>query len=95
VEIIRDKIVTTRKRHKCSACGRFFDKGTQMRTQVNTFDSIQTWRECPTCHELISKHGSHFVDEDGIYWMNCVNDALTKNQTPEQLLDSLNSHKSK
>jgi hypothetical protein len=40
MDILNDKIVTTRKKHNCSACGRLFEKGTKMRTQVNTFDGF-------------------------------------------------------
>jgi hypothetical protein len=89
-DILSDKIVITRKRHKCSACGRPFEKGTKMRTQVNTFDGIQTWRECPTCIELLSTHRSHFEDYDGTCYMNCVDEVCESEQTPEQLLEQLN-----
>lgn len=86
MDIISDKIVKTRKKHMCSACGRVFDKGIQMRTQVNTFDGIITWRECPTCTELLSTYRSEFADNDDICHVNCVNEVCTKRQTPEQLL---------
>ena len=90
MDILSDKIVTTRKKHNCSACGRVFDVGTKMRTQVNTSDGIQVWRECPTCQELLSKHRSHFDDGEGVCWMNCVDESLDRGQTPEELLASLN-----
>ena len=91
MDIISDKIVKTRKKHKCSACGRIFEKGTKMRTQVNTLDGIQTWRECPTCQELLSKHRSKFEDDyDHLCYELCVNELLEKGQTPAELLDSLN-----
>lgn len=92
--ILSDKIVKTRKKHMCNACGRLFDKGTQMRTQVNTLDGIRTWRECPTCTELLSKHRHLFEDDydhDHICYEFCVNDYRSKDQTPEQLLEELNS----
>lgn len=56
MDIISDKVVITRKNHRCSACGRLFEKGTEMRTQINTSDGIQAWRECPTCAELLNTH---------------------------------------
>ena len=90
MDILSDKTVKTRKKHNCSACGRVFDKGTQMRTQVNTLDGIQTWRECPTCTELLSKYRSHFEDYDHTCYELCVNELLEKGQTPEELLYSLN-----
>jgi ribosomal protein S27AE len=91
MDILSDKIVTTRKKHNCSACGRVFDKGTKMRTQVNTYDGIQTWRECPTCQELLSKHRSRFDDGYNVCWMNCVDEALERGQTPEDLLSALDN----
>lgn len=90
MDILSDKIVTTRKKHLCDACGRVFDTGTKMRTQVNTFDGIQTWRECPTCQELLSKYRSHFDDGESFVSYHCVHNSLNVGQTPEDLLDSLN-----
>lgn len=86
MEILSDKIVMTRKSHKCDACGRLFEKGTKMRIQVNTGDGIQTWRECPTCQELLSKYRSNFEDYDHVCYSLCVDEALEKGQTPEDLL---------
>jgi hypothetical protein len=92
MSILRDGIVTTRKKRKCNACMRVFDKGTKMRTQVNTYHDIVTWRECPTCTELLSKFRQHFEDEyDGLCYEFCVADSLDKGQTPEQLLEELNN----
>lgn len=91
MDILSDKIVITRKKHNCSACGRVFDKGTKMRAQVNTLDGIQTWRECPTCIELLSKHRSYFTDGEDICYSDCVNEALNRGQTPEELLIELNN----
>ena len=89
MDILSDKVVTTRKKHACSACGRLFEKGTKMRTQINTFDGIQAWRECPTCTELLSTHRSHFEDYDGMCYQGCVNEVCESGQTPEQLLEQL------
>ena len=90
MDILNDKVVTTRKKHNCSACGRVFEAGTKMRTQVNTFDGIQTWRECPTCQELLSKYRSHFEDDyDHMCYEGCVNEALERGMTPENLLNTL------
>ena len=87
MDILSDKIVTTRKQHRCNACGRLFEKGTKMRTQVNTLDGIQTWRECPTCNKLLTKHRKHFEDDyDHVCYDSCVNEVLERGQTPEQLL---------
>ncbi len=89
MDILSDKIVTTRKKHKCSACRRMFEKGTKMRTQVNTSDGIGTWRECPTCQELLLKHRSNFEDYDQMCYEGCVSEVLERGQTPEELLSAL------
>lgn len=93
MDILRDKIVKTRKKHMCNACGRSFEKGTMMRTQVNTFDGIQTWRECPTCQQLLSKYRSHFASyPDDVCHEFCVNEMLEPGQIPEDLLSKLNKN---
>jgi len=92
MDILSDKIVTTRKRHKCNACGRWFDKGTKMRTQVNTIDGLFVWRECPTCQILLDKHRFLFDDGYGLCYENCVVESLNTGQTPEDLLASLMSN---
>lgn len=89
-DILSDKIVVTRKKHRCNACLRIFEKGTKMRTQVNTYDGIQVWRECPTCTELLSKYREHFEDADRMCYRDCVNDVCDVGQAPEQLLEQLN-----
>ena len=89
-DIISDKVVITRKKHRCCACGRIFERGTQMRTQINTCDGIQAWRECPTCTLLLSTHRSYFEDCDGTCYQDCVNEVCELGQTPEQLLEKLN-----
>ena len=93
MDILSDKIVITRKRHNCDACGRVFEKGTKMRAQVNTYGGIQTWRECPTCIELLSNYRFYFTDINDVCEENCVDEVLEKNnlssQTPEDLLEKL------
>lgn len=93
MNILRDNIVITRKKHMCNACGRVFEKGTKMHTQVNTLDGIQTFRECPTCTELLSKYRSFFEDYCSICYEFCVNDILEKGETPEDILYCLNNSK--
>lgn len=93
MDVLSDKIVITRKIHKCSACGRMFEKGTKMHAQVNTFDGIQTWRTCPTCTKLLDKHRSRFEDYDGMCYEGCVFEVLERDQTPEQLLEELTKTK--
>ncbi len=92
MDILRDSIVITRRTHKCTACGRKFEAGTRMRTQVYVDSGdVYTWRECPTCQELLSKHRSKFEDDyENTCCEFCVKDSLKIGQTPEQLLDLLN-----
>ena len=90
MNILSDKIVLIRKTQRCDACGRSFEKGTEMRVQVNTFDGFNTWRECPTCRKLLSYHRNLFADPiDDICYEGCVADYLEKGQTPEDLLKTL------
>lgn len=90
MDILSDKIVTTRKKHICSACGREFPAGTRMHTIVHTYDGIQVWRECPTCRILLSKYDEEFIDaSEGVFYEGCVADYLKKDQTPEELLSIL------
>lgn len=90
MEILSDKIVTTRKKYNCSACGRLFEEGVKMRTQVNTYDGIGTWRACMACDKLITNYPEHFEDNyDGSFPEGCVSEALERGQTPEELLSLL------
>ncbi len=91
MDILSDKVVTTRKDQMCNACGRIFPAGTKMRTQVNTYDGIRTWRECPTCYQLLIKHPEYFEGDDGLFNEGCVLGSLERGQTPEQLLEKLNN----
>ena len=87
------KIMTSRKPHNCDACGRVFPKNTKMEVSaIATDGEIYNWRTCQTCTELINKFGNEFIDEvDHVFYNNCVSNALEHNQTPEQLLEELES----
>lgn len=93
MDILSDKTLITRKAHNCSACGRVFPKGVKMRTQVNTFDGIGTWRTCETCTTLLNEFPDCFDDGYGMFMGNCVDESLNRDQTPEQLLDELRAKK--
>jgi len=94
MDILSDKVVTTRKSHRCSACGRIFSKGTKMRTQVIVFDGIGVWRECPTCQKLLNKHSEYFEDDyDHSFFEDCISEYLEERQTPEELLIVLDNKK--
>jgi hypothetical protein len=94
MRILKDKTVKTRKHHRCSACLWMYVSGTIMRTVVNVYEGdFGTWRECPTCVELLKKYPKHFDDGHGIFEQGCVDAALNQGQTPEELLIELNKGK--
>jgi len=84
--ILSDKIVTTRKRHMCNPCMRYFDAGSKMRTQVIKYDDIYTFRTCVTCDEITKLQD---MSEDGILYEGYVLNSLREGQTPEMLLAEL------
>lgn len=91
MDILSDKIVTTRKDHRCDACCRKFPKGSKMRAQVNTFNGIGQWRTCMTCTELTDRFNYQF-EYDGYVPESCVKDRIDNDfpgLTPEQLLEKL------
>ena len=85
------KKVTTRKAHYCFACSRKFEAGTKMQLQVVASDEISNIYTCETCEQLLTKHRYNFDDGCGVFWQNCVDDALDRNQTPEELLIKLDN----
>lgn len=94
MDILSDKFVINRKYHICNCCGRRFEKNEKMRVQVNTFEgSLNNFRSCETCYELTNDFRDYFIDDDGIFYGYCVNEALDKNQTPEELLIKLKQNK--
>ena len=90
MEILSNKLVTSRIEHICNGCKRKFPKGTKIKIQTNIMDGIQTLKTCPTCTELIVKHKKYFEDGDGICYDECVLNSLDDGQTPEELLNKLN-----
>lgn len=95
MDVLNDKIVKTRKPHICSACSRRFEVGSKMQATTVVYDTINTWYSCGTCMELLSKHRKEFDDGCGVCWQNCVDDALERGQTPEELLVELDKAKNK
>jgi hypothetical protein len=91
MEILSDKTVTTRKRHICDACNRPMPIGTKMRTCfiVDGGDNW-TWRECPTCAELLIDYREEFENYDNGYDNGCVRE-VCNGLTPEELLSKFNS----
>lgn len=92
MHVLSEKTVITRKPHRCHACQRKVEAGVKMSFQVNVFEGdINRWRTCETCTEIVSNHFKWLSDGDGYISEACVADALEKGQTPEQLLEQLNS----
>lgn len=90
MDILSDKIVTTRKDYICDMCFRKTPKGNKMRAQVNKCDGIQQARICLTCDELMKNHGRYISDDQSWFEGGCVDQCLENGETPEQLLERLN-----
>ena len=91
METLSSKVVITRKKHVCNACGREFKKGSRMNVCVCTDDNIYSVYVCDTCNELLINHPSDFDDGCGFFDKHCVHDSLERGQTPEDLLRSYQS----
>ena len=89
VNILKDKLVKSRKPHRCWMCGRVFPVGTEMHYQVNTYEErLNTVYTCVTCQELLS----HFQIEDACdgfeeYFITETLDAVDFKGTPEEYLE--------
>ena len=64
-----------------------------MRCVTVEFDGLSTWRECPTCEELLRRDSVRFSDGCGLHEYGCVDSALDIGQTPEMLLEEMNKNK--
>lgn len=91
---LTDKIVITRKPHVCFSCLRKFPEGTEMRYWTGmTSDGFNSVYCCETCDKIMDKYP---WDDDGDgYPEGFVREMLEKDQTPEQLLESLCHKKQK
>ena len=88
METIRRKIVKIRKRHRCSACLRWFEAGTEMESGTFKDDDIYTIYSCETCQQLTSEYPDSFLNDD-CFPEGCVDDELSEHdcETPEELYD--------
>lgn len=92
MHVLSEKTVITRKPHRCDGCQRKFEVGSKMKVQTNVHESeIHRFRTCETCSEIISKHFQWLSDGYGYIAEACVADVLENGQTPEMLLEELNS----
>lgn len=92
--LLHESLVTTRKRHRCFACLRPFEKGTKMLSQTCVGDGMYTVYTCSTCRTLIDKmHDSIFDDCEMGYPEGCIRESLSSYNvtTPEELLELFSS----
>lgn len=88
MEAISSKIRTNKKDHKCDACWRICITGVKMNNvTVSDQGSLYTWRECPTCMELLKKYPEKFTDGLGVFEAGCVYNYRKLFETPEMLLE--------
>ena len=91
MEVISSTIRKNRKNHICDACCRVFGVGVEMNNVVVADQGcIDTWRECPTCTELLKKYPENWSDGFGILDAGCVDNYREIWETPEELLQRLN-----
>lgn len=77
--------VKTRKTHKCFSCYRKFEPGTTMFYWfVVDGGDTNSGYYCLTCDAIIYKKNEDEIDEGYVY------NALEKNQTPEDYLNTIN-----
>lgn len=89
MRILSERTTKSRKAHRCCACLRVFPSGTKIRHVKVVYDGISTWKECPTCAELLRKDPKSFDDGCGLFEYGCVDASLDVGQTPEILLSKL------
>ena len=92
--ILSDKLVKTRKPHRCVLCLRNFEPGTMMIRQTNIVDEICTIYECQTCRELMD----YVEPNEWNMWyegeMKEVMDDSNFKGTPEEFLEKCKIAKS-
>ena len=61
--VLRDKVVTTRKEHKCWGCGEKFEKGSKLRYQVDVEDGkLNDSYWCKVCDATVKESYEEQVD---------------------------------
>ena len=86
-ELIRTKMVKTRKQHYCHFCLRTFPAGTIMQVGTSRDDeSIYDAYCCQDCQRIVDDFSDDLID-DGFYYEGCVNYFLREigfNGTPAE-----------
>lgn len=88
MDILSEKIVTTRKEHQCMGCLRIIPAGSKMYRQTNVFDEIGTFKLCLTCNELMD----YIEPDDDAYNQQFVCEEMDGEKftgTPEEFLEYL------
>ena len=82
------KKVRTRKEHQCYSCFRKFEPKTKMNYWAGIYEGdFGSVYWCETCDKIMQ------LDEEFEYPEGFVHEMLDKNQTPEDLLNSLQQNK--
>ena len=74
--ILEDKIVTTRKKHQCFLCMKYFNPRTKMHFQTIVDDGeFSSTYTCIPCKEFMSKYCFNgCANRDGIVEWGCIHD---------------------
>jgi len=78
MDILEDKIVNTRKKHKCFACLETFPSGSKMQRQVIVDDGIGQIYTCQNCQELLNEYPDEFLYFNE-FPEGCVQEFMTDN----------------
>ena len=82
--ILKDKIVKIRKEQRCYSCYRKFPKDTLLKSWTAVYEGqIGSGYTCPVCEKIMS------LSNDSEFEEGYVCDMLNKGQTPEQLLEEM------
>ena len=75
-EILEDiRGIKIRKRQRCFACHRIFDKGSPLYTQVQKDDEVYRIYMCHTCKKIMDEHKDVCFDEvEQVFPDGCVTD---------------------
>jgi len=89
-DFLQNKMVTTRKEHRCFGCARQFPNGSQLKytVSVDSGDFLASYW-CPVCVEYMQRH-MHHAEEIGMGDLNeSGGDWEALKQTPEGESDEL------
>lgn len=86
VTVLKSKNVVTKKQHQCLTCLRLFPSNTKMNYWAGLYEGdFNSHYCCMTCVEILNMTG------DTEWGEGYVKEMIDKDQTPEQLLETLNN----